>query len=326
MNCWKTLFLFSFSWIARYQLSPTAFILGPHKLSCPQNARNDYTASLLFSSHSTSRFMCEEHNMQMDCVNEQYLESSQFNPPTLHPQKNFACVLTQLESNSSWINTSQQVEQACVILKECSRIAVDIEGIDLGRFGKICIIQIATEKNEIFLFDICTLAYDAFRAGLRAILESPTIQKIMFDCRSDCDALYYQYDVQVKTVVDAQIAIMCNKRHNKKTRLIGLKQALIESNVIPYDRIHQIQQIKDKGLQLFRGSYKVWKIRPLPLELMKYCCVDILYLLALYDSNVRILQKSLTSTDIERMSQMRADYHVHLSHPIQQSNRSFRDF
>ena len=39
---------------------------------------------------------------------------------------------------------------------------------------------------------------NTFYAGLKDILEDPSITKLFYDCREDCNALQHQYNVYVK--------------------------------------------------------------------------------------------------------------------------------
>lgn len=239
--------------------------------------------------------------------------------------------MAQTDQNYSWIDTTQGAQDACAILQVCSRIAVDIEGINLGRDGKICIIQIATDLNEIFLFDIVTLSQEAFDAGLKEIFESSTIQKIIFDCRQDCDALLHQYNTRMRRVCDCQVALMSTRDRVRADRLTGLKRALASSTVIPASDIQEVEHIKEEGINLFAeekgGSYAVWEERPLHPMLKKYCCVDIQYLLPLYDSYLTKLARKRTLLTIESTSQIRADYHMDLEIPMENGkSRALRDF
>jgi hypothetical protein len=70
-------------------------------------------------------------------------------------------------------------------------------GVALGRNGKVCLLQIATEAN-VFLFDVQTLGASLFSLGLKAILEYHSPSKIFYDCRKDSDALFHQFDIRLK--------------------------------------------------------------------------------------------------------------------------------
>ena len=87
----------------------------------------------------------------------------------------------------------------------CPIIAVDIEGIDLGRSGKICLIQV-TDSKSTWLFDITTLGDNAFKeGGLSSIFANDKICKIVYDGRGDCDALYHQFKCEMVNVLDMQV-------------------------------------------------------------------------------------------------------------------------
>lgn len=66
-----------------------------------------------------------------------------------------------------------------LLTKNC--IGVAMEGVALGRNGRLCWIQLAT-ASHVFLFDMLALGDDAFDEGLRDIMESRTVQKV-------CDTL-----------------------------------------------------------------------------------------------------------------------------------------
>jgi exonuclease 3'-5' domain-containing protein 1 len=65
---------------------------------------------------------------------------------------------------------------------------------------------VATPK-KVYLFDVLKGGERLFfDRGLRYLLESNKIIKIMHDCRKDSEALYFQYDVTLRGVWDSQIA------------------------------------------------------------------------------------------------------------------------
>jgi exonuclease 3'-5' domain-containing protein 1 len=73
---------------------------------------------------------------------------------------------------------------------------MDLEGIRLGRNGTISIFSLYVyPKKTAYLIDVHKLEGAAFTtaggngATLKSILESSTIPKVMFDLRSDSDAL-----------------------------------------------------------------------------------------------------------------------------------------
>ncbi|XP_067947528.1 piRNA biogenesis protein EXD1-like [Watersipora subatra] len=99
------------------------------------------------------------------------------------------------------VESAESTESAIEDLKEYSTLSVDCEGVDLGRDGELCLLQVAT-PSKVYLFDIVALKGTAFSAGLKDILENSTITKLFYDCREDCNALKHQYNVEVKVRSD----------------------------------------------------------------------------------------------------------------------------
>jgi len=83
-------------------------------------------------------------------------------------------------------------------------LALDCEGVNLGRRGEVSIIQIAT-TSMCFLLDVqCKTA--ATVALAKEILENDSICKIIHDCRADSDALKHLLSITLKNVHDTQVA------------------------------------------------------------------------------------------------------------------------
>lgn len=96
-------------------------------------------------------------------------------------------------------------------LKGHNQLSVDAEGLDLCRDGKLCLLVIATPDASVFLVDVTLLGKEALAfvgsgTSLQAILESDTVEKLMWDPRMDCDALFHQFGVKSKNVLDLQMA------------------------------------------------------------------------------------------------------------------------
>ena len=85
-------------------------------------------------------------------------------------------------------------------------MAVDLEGNDLCRTGKIYTIQVFIPSlNEAYILDCRKLEKSDVVQCLKDILASPSIKKYMFDCRSDADALYHQYGLKLNNVIDIKL-------------------------------------------------------------------------------------------------------------------------
>jgi exonuclease 3'-5' domain-containing protein 1 len=88
-------------------------------------------------------------------------------------------------------NSSDDICEAIACLSEATVLALDCEGVDLGRSGEVCIIQLSTE-NLCFIFDVHELTASCeLVVALTTILEDENIIKIIHDCKMDSDALFH---------------------------------------------------------------------------------------------------------------------------------------
>lgn len=164
-------------------------------------------------------------------------------------------------------------------------LAIDLEGVDLGRYGEICIVQIALARSgaPIYLFDICALGASAFddtgAASLRSLCEDDALEKLFFDVRSDANALFFHFGVRVSRVVDIQLLDVAHRLlTGLPCRGVSGLGYIVEKT--PHARLsvadrERLTAIKEESRDLFvperGGSYEVWKARPLPDLLREYC-------------------------------------------------------
>jgi hypothetical protein len=99
------------------------------------------------------------------------------------------------------VDTPAECERVCTLLAAQPRLALDLEGVDLCRSGRVCVLQVGCEDGIVYLFDICTLCAPNFPEALHTdVLANEAVQKLMFDCRSDADALHHLHGVSIKNV------------------------------------------------------------------------------------------------------------------------------
>lgn len=190
--------------------------------------------------------------------------------------------------NAVLIDTIDKCKAAVKRLLHSPVLAVDLEGIDLGRHpGKACIMQVcgAGADDVVYLFDLIVLQEAGFENGrLAELLEAPQVQKVFWDVRADCDALHHNHKVIVKNAYDLQVLYYL-RFHPKSRGLPGLGKALAEygKTEISAAELARLEQVKREGKLLFApergGSYDVWECRPLCEELVHYCAADVQYLL-----------------------------------------------
>ena len=114
-------------------------------------------------------------------------------------------ITTDFKSKVEYINSIENVEQALTQLRQHEELAFGCEGVRLGKGGKLTLIQIMAKDKQVFLFDVLVLGNTLFDNGMREILESTSINKIMFDCRGGSDSLWEEYKVELTNVLDMQL-------------------------------------------------------------------------------------------------------------------------
>jgi len=84
-------------------------------------------------------------------------------------------------------------------------IGLKLEGVKINRRGELSSLGITT-SSAVFIFDIDQLQEAVFQYGLRWVLESKTILKIVHDVRRTSDMLFHDYQVKLSNVFDTAVA------------------------------------------------------------------------------------------------------------------------
>ena len=169
-------------------------------------------------------------------------------------------------------------------------IALDVEGVDLCRAGKICLVQLATE-NECVVID--TLEADtALIDWLRVLLESDTIVKVTHDCRMDSDALFHILHIELVNVHDTSQwhrAITCEEDKN-------LNAVLMHNGLSP-------NVVRDS--RVYNANHAFWATRPLTPTMLKWASGDVGLLLEL-----RKRQMALADVKQSAMAKIASDANI----------------
>ncbi|KAJ8931756.1 hypothetical protein NQ314_015288 [Rhamnusium bicolor] len=154
-------------------------------------------------------------------------------------------------------------------------VGFDCEGINLGVKGQLTLMQIATMSGFSYVFDLITCP-QMIDYGLRRLLESPDVVKIVHDCRNDSVNLYSQFKITLRTVFDTQAAhaVLTYQETNRpvyKAKSVALN-ALCECYGAP------VNPMKDQLKNIYRRDQKYWSRRPLTREMILYASADVLSL------------------------------------------------
>lgn len=84
-------------------------------------------------------------------------------------------------------------------------LSFDCEGVNLGAKGQLTLLEIGTTKGEAFIFDVLSCPEMITEGGLKTLLESENVIKVIHDCRNDSGNLFNQFNILMKNVFDTQV-------------------------------------------------------------------------------------------------------------------------
>eukprot|EP00794_Sanderia_malayensis_P000811 gene811-106_t len=151
-------------------------------------------------------------------------------------------------------------------LETCERFAFDCESVKLNRFNKVSVINICLEDGTIFLIDVQKIG--EIPLGLKLVLESESIIKVMFDCRSDSDSLLHQHKIRLSGIEDMQIMRYMFEYPGKTPER---KLSSFRWSVGHYLSCNQQSRLVEAMI----SNYSAWGRRPLANSLLEYASYEI---------------------------------------------------
>jgi exonuclease 3'-5' domain-containing protein 1 len=170
-------------------------------------------------------------------------------------------------------------KKAVEVIKAEPAVGLSVEGAMFGRSSQASLVSFAT-PNCAFLFDIYTLGDAAFNNGLRDILESEKIEKVIHDCRFVSDFLQHKHQVTICGVFDTQVGDLkvTQQRCGQFPRCVrSLRQCLGIYLNLPANLTYR-PCIREGYIAL---ESQRWNKRPLPLELKMGAVKNSVFLLQL---------------------------------------------
>lgn len=158
-------------------------------------------------------------------------------------------------------------------------IGFDCEGVDLACRGRLCIMQLAWEK-EVYLVD-AVVGGERLMEECRKGLESPYVTKVVHDCKRDSEALYFQYGIKLQGVFDTQIAFsMIEELEGRPKRVddcISFVDLLADERYcgVVYD---EKQEVRD----IMRKDKEFWVHRPWTPMMERVASDDVRFLFRIY--------------------------------------------
>lgn len=162
------------------------------------------------------------------------------------------------------------------IVKELEKsevIAVDAEGVQLGKDGPLTLLQVGTVDHDVFLFDIHTNKALFTEGKLQDLLTSPRITKVVHSCHGDSAALYFQFNIRLQNVFDTQVANQMIEE-SKGRELVPLLK--LEDICQKYSSVAKVADQKDAVKDLWvREIGDLWARRPMSDDMVQYAAGDV---------------------------------------------------
>mmetsp|Transcript_51145 Transcript_51145/g.122490 ORF Transcript_51145/g.122490 Transcript_51145/m.122490 type:complete len:480 (-) Transcript_51145:2-1441(-) len=208
-----------------------------------------------------------------------------------------------IDSCGSLMSMLQHIEQV-YNRNQSLTVAVDFEGVDLCRTGELCLVQMTCDDDPtlVYVLDVHVLGQKTFHLAtptgmsMKYLLEDhQNVTKLWFDPRNDVDALYHQFGITPRNVMDlqlAEVAIRRSQGHVVKF-VTGLQRCLQQSDQLSHDQVSCAQDIDNRAKSLFEpkfgGRYETFQERPLRDVILMYAAHDSRYMLLLYQYYIQKL-------------------------------------
>lgn len=181
------------------------------------------------------------------------------------------------------------------IMKNCTEVTFDLEGINLGTSGEVTLIQIGfiyskefalysrDDTNrlqpKIYLFDVL-LNRNLIKAGLARLFESTDIVKVAHDVRNDSVSLYKNFGITLNNVFDTQVAhLVVQQQTTGKPAYKPTKYISMYTLCSLYGGPNLNPKTKDRLHKIYRKDFKYWQRRPLTDEMIQFSMIDVYALL-----------------------------------------------
>lgn len=155
-------------------------------------------------------------------------------------------------------------------------VSMDCEGINLGTRGQLTSIQLGLMTGQAFIFDLFTCPSLVDNGGLKRLLESEDIVKVIHDCRGDSVNLFNQFGITLTNVFDTQaghaiLQLMTTGKPVYKVKNVSL-------NNLCADYGAPLNPLKDQLKNVYRRDQRYWAKRPFTRDMMLYSAADVLSL------------------------------------------------
>ena len=155
-------------------------------------------------------------------------------------------------------------------------LGLDCEGVRLGRFGRMSLMQLSQENN---IFSLIDAKVEGVIESFSPLLESEKLIKVMHDSREDSSALFHQFNTRLKGVIDTQVASLLLQRDTKK-KLIQESYGDLVARYCP-----EAEKMDNFSVDMKRKMLDdpfLWHQRPLSKQLIDYAVNGVEHLIPIW--------------------------------------------
>lgn len=211
---------------------------------------------------------------------------------------------------------SALIPSFCGLPSSPPSLYLDLEGQNLGKDGTVSLIQIyVLPLKHTYLIDVQVLGNAAFTTtstapvstpSLKAILESPSIPKCLFDVRADSNALFFLHGVSMQGIHDIQLMELARR---PGLYVNGLAKCIESDAGLNWSAKQAFKRTKEEGSKLFMptkgGSWAILCERPIKTQIIEYCVHDVKHLPTLwrlYKTTDNHSQRRIESATLDRIA------------------------
>ncbi|XP_046555405.1 uncharacterized protein LOC124264693 [Haliotis rubra] len=200
-------------------------------------------------------------------------------------------------------NVDDCVKAVDDLLQE-SVVAVNSEGINLGKKGPLTLLQVAKLDGFVYLFNVFVEPNVFTEGQLKSFLENRDIIKVFHACNCDSAALKCQFDVMLKNVFDVQTALFIIEKSERRQLPYARKLMDVCSR---YTDVTSLERKEDVLAKLYKSNAAYWATKELTPEMIEYACADVRILIPeVYEK----LKSILDHKDLWRGFKERVDYEL----------------
>jgi exonuclease 3'-5' domain-containing protein 1 len=160
-----------------------------------------------------------------------------------------------MEPHPLLCNTEAILTEALPVLQGCSTLIFDCEGLELGQQGgSLSLITLRTTAPSpirTYIIDVVSLPRTALEPVFD-ILRSSNICKVLFDGRMDYSALYHDYGVELKNLLDVQLVDIASRQtrdEGQAAQFSRLQKYLpyidFSLNMEAYQQVHKLSGLNE---------------------------------------------------------------------------------